>query len=169
MLKTPNLKESEKEYYTINNFRNELKSLDENKNYLNNENTKFSKIKSSNIKNNKYNSLRKNTNFETINEEILKNEIINMKTENEELKFCLNSIIKLLNKKLFKILSNNNINISLNDDKTSKRPSLSSLIISDTTRGKRKDNNTNINHQNFEENININNKNQYEIEQSFNL
>ena len=90
MLKTPNLKESEKEYYTINNFRNELKSLDENKNYLNNENTKFSKIKSNNIKNNKYNSLRKNTNFET------KNEIINMKSENEELKFCLNSIIKFM-------------------------------------------------------------------------
>ena len=117
MLKTPNLKESEKEYYTINNFRNELKSLDENKNSLNNENTKFSKIKSSNIKNNKYNSLRKNTNFETINEEILKNEIINMKTENEELKFCLNSIIKLLNKKLFKILSNNNINNEKNKNK----------------------------------------------------
>ena len=74
-----------------------------------------------------------------------------------------------MNKKLFKILSNNNINISLNDDKTSKRPSLPSLIISDTTRGKRKDNNTNINYQNFEENINNNNKNQYEIEQSFNL
>ena len=112
MLKNPNIKEFEKDCYTINNFRGELNALIENRNNLSGENKKFSKMKNMNIKNNKMNpsNMRKNANFDINDEDIIKNEITNMKSENDELRFCLNSIIKLLSKKIFKISNNYNMN-----------------------------------------------------------
>ena len=105
-----NAKDTPDDYYTINNFRNELKLIFSSNNYLKKENNKFSKIK---YNNNQYklsflrknNSNLNNNEYNTKNDEdkeIIQLESNNKKMENEELKFCLNSIIKIFDKKLYK-------------------------------------------------------------------
>ena len=113
-----NAKDTPDDYYTINNFRNELKLIFSSNNYLKKENNKFSKIK---YNNNQYklSLLRKNNSNLNNNEyndkndedkEIIQLESNNKKMENEELKFCLNSIIKIFDKKLYKYSKISNIN-----------------------------------------------------------
>ena len=103
------LKEHINDFYTINNFRNEFKSILENNNYINKENKKYNRIKYNNkyqIKNNYEN------NYYEENNQLINFEINNIKSENDELKFCLNSIIKILDKKFNKYLKISNINES---------------------------------------------------------
>ena len=113
-----NAKDTPDDYYTINNFRNELKLIFSSNNYLKKENNKFSKIK---YNNNQYklsllrknNSNLNNNEYNTKNDEdkeIIQLESNNKKMENEELKFCLNSIIKIFDKKLYKYSKISNIN-----------------------------------------------------------
>ena len=110
-------KEIPTEYYTINNFKTELKSIMQINNSQNNEDKKINKVKYntntlSNSNKHNFSQLRKN--YSNINSdiegEITNFEINNIKSENEELKFCLNSIIKFIDKKIMrysKISSNN--------------------------------------------------------------
>ena len=110
------------DYYTINNFRSDMQSLLDIKNDLNNVNRKSFKMKYNNINNNnninfisfaKNNDNMKNDIEYNLNEnddEIIKIEIKNLKSENDELKFCLNNIINLLDKKFLKISEISNIN-----------------------------------------------------------
>ena len=95
-----NLKDSINDYYTIDNFRNEIKSILQSNNYLNKDNKKFKKIK---YNNNIYDSNEENN-------KMINLEIKDIKSENDELKYCLNSIIKILDKKYFKYLKISNIN-----------------------------------------------------------
>ena len=110
-------KEIPTEYYTINNFKTELKSIMQINNSQNNEDKKINKVKYNTntlSNNNKHNFSQLRKNFSNINSdiegEITNFEINNIKSENEELKFCLNSIIKFIDKKIMrysKISSNN--------------------------------------------------------------
>ena len=110
MSKIQTAKESPNNCYTINNFLNELKSV------ISVENSFYEgQNKSNNI--NQANSFLRKNNYDLKNQynddnsdESLKYKIANIKSENDELKFCLNSIIKIIDKKFLKYSKIANIN-----------------------------------------------------------
>ena len=111
MSKIQTSKESPNNCYTINNFLNELKSVISSVEHSINE----GQNKSSNI--NQANSFLRKNYYDLKNQynddnsdESLKYKIANIKSENDELKFCLNSIIKTIDKKFLKYYKINNIN-----------------------------------------------------------
>ena len=110
MSKFQSSNESPNNCYTINNFLNELKSVKSVENSFNEGQNKSNNINQANsfLRKNYYDL--KNQYNDDNSDESLKFKIVNIKSENDELKFCLNSIIKIIDKKFLKYSKIANIN-----------------------------------------------------------
>ena len=102
MSKIQTAKESPNNCYTINNFLNELKSVISVEQSFNEGQTKSNNINQNISFLRKKNYDLKNQSNDDNSDESLKFKISNIKSENDELKFCLNSIIKVIDKKFLK-------------------------------------------------------------------